>query len=97
MAIPKIKATYSLDAETVGMLERLALRWKTSKSETLRRLIRRGGGEEANDADDGARKIAALKGLQKAIGLSAQDAEGWMKGVRAERRASSDARSGSRR
>jgi len=96
MAIPKIKATYSLDAETVEMLERLALRWKTSKSETLRRLIRRGGGEEVT-ADDAARKIAALKGLQKATRLTAQDAERWMTSVRSERRASSGTRARSRK
>ena len=37
MAIPKIKATYSLDVETVRMLVHMARRWGVSKSEALRR------------------------------------------------------------
>lgn len=39
MAIPKIKATYSLDPETIALLERVSRRWGVSKSEALRRAI----------------------------------------------------------
>ena len=35
MTIPKVKATYSLDAETTALIERLARRWAVSKSEAL--------------------------------------------------------------
>jgi hypothetical protein len=83
MAIPKIKATYSLDPETVGTLERLAREWKTSKSEALRRLISQGA---EGTASESARKIAALRQLQKSVGLTTDAAEQWMKDVRAERR-----------
>ena len=40
MAIMTIKSTYSLDVESVRVLEALAQRWDVSKSEVLRRAIR---------------------------------------------------------
>ena len=40
MANPTIKATYTLDVETLRVLERAAKRWGVSKSEALRRAIR---------------------------------------------------------
>ena len=39
MASAMIKSTYSLDPETVRRVERLAARWKVSKSEVLRRAV----------------------------------------------------------
>ena len=39
MAIPKIKGTYTLDAETIDALESMARRLGVSKSEALRRAI----------------------------------------------------------
>ncbi len=91
MAVPRIKATYSLDVETAAALERLAQRWKTTKSEALRRLISNGEGEA--DAAP-AQKIAALKRLQQSIGLTKPVAARWIADVRAERQASSTARTG---
>lgn len=85
MAIPRIKATYSLDVETVSALERLAQRWNTSKSEALRRLIMQGD-DQAEDVP--ANKIAALERLQKSIGLTENTAAKWIGDVRVERRAS---------
>jgi hypothetical protein len=85
MAIPKIRATYSLDVETVELLEGLARRWKTSKSEALRRLIRRGADDSGEDPTD---KIAALKALQSSVGLTREAADRWVREVRAVRRAS---------
>ncbi len=85
MAIPKIKATYSFDVDTASALERLAERWKTSKSEALRRLIMQGE-EQADDAP--SHKIAALERLQRSIGLTESAAAKWIGDVRAERRAS---------
>ncbi|MEO7997590.1 MAG: ribbon-helix-helix protein, CopG family [Gemmatimonadaceae bacterium] len=90
MAIPKIKATYSLDVETASTLERLAERWKTSKSEALRRLIMQGDAQ----VDDAQRdKIAALERLQKSIALTKTGASKWIGEVRAERIASTQTRS----
>lgn len=84
MAIPKIKATYSLDVETVALLERLARRWETSKSEALRRLIREGA---ATATDKPEHKVAALQRAQQSIELTDASAKGWMSEVREMRRA----------
>ena len=89
MAIQRIKATYSLDAETVKMLERLARRWKTSKSDALRRAIRSAAaGSGARDDGPGGR-VAALKRLQASLALTEGVVDAWTRHVRAERRASS--------
>lgn len=93
MAIPKIKATYSLDVEAVTALERLARRWETSKSEALRRLILMGD-NQADDAPDD--KVATLERLQKSLGLTSATARKWIGDVRAERAATDQARAGSR-
>jgi hypothetical protein len=44
MATMTVRATYALDPETVGTLERLARRWGVSKSAALRRAIQAAGG-----------------------------------------------------
>ena len=92
MAIPKIKATYSLDVETAQALDRLAQKWGMSKSETLRTLIRERARsprpaprvKEATPAE----KLAALDRLQKSLALTPQAIEDWMRDVRAEREGS---------
>ena len=48
MAIPKIKATYSLDEPTVRKLEEIARKWETSKSDALSRLINLGADQAAD-------------------------------------------------
>ena len=83
MAIPKIKATYSLDAETIRVLERVARRWGVSKSEALRRAIRASTSLAAHA--DG--RTVTLDDLQAASALSRTAAGGWAREVRAERRA----------
>ena len=52
MAVITIKSTYSLDVESVRVLEALAQRWNVSKSEVLRRAIRIAatGGEPGESA-----------------------------------------------
>ena len=57
MATPTIKSTYSLDVESVRALDDLARRWQVSKSEALRRAIRRA---EQRGAD--AKTAKTLKG-----------------------------------
>ncbi len=85
MASTTIKSTYSLDVETVRSLERMARRWKVSKSEALRRAIRTVA--EQNSPPEGD-ATAALDALQRSIDLSADAARRWGGQVRAERRAS---------
>jgi hypothetical protein len=86
MAIPKVKATYSLDLDTVRALERLARRWGVPKSEALRRVIRAAGEADRAAADHPA---SALDALQGALRLSPGRAAAWAREVRAERRARS--------
>ena len=85
MAVPRIKATYSLDVESIQALEDLARRWGVAKSEALRRAIRAavdaGRGEESD-------ALRAFNELQEALALSPADAKAWAHRVRAERRAS---------
>ena len=81
MAIPKIKATYSLDVETVRVLERAAARWGVSKSAALVRAIR--ASDAIPDHADNPAKL--LDELQKAAALSARSADAWEKEFRSER------------
>ena len=68
MASTTIKSTYSLDVETVRSLERMARRWKVSKSEALRRAIRTVAEQSPPPEGDAT---AALDALQRAVDLSA--------------------------
>ena len=90
MAIPKVKATYSLDTETVKLLEQLAERWDVSKSEALRRAIR----SAASAAPKVTAAESALDRWQGSLGVSEKLAAAWARQVRAERRASSKKRGG---
>jgi len=89
MAIPKIKATYSLDAETTALLDELARRWAVSKSEALRRIIRAAGSAAASDNAQGNSRLTAFDRAQQALGLTERVAAVWERQVRAERKASS--------
>lgn len=61
MATTTIKATYSLDPDTVRLLERTARRWRVSKSEALRRAIRAAAlADMPNDAEALLDSIQAL-------------------------------------
>jgi len=86
MAIPVIKTTYALDAETVQVLERMAQRWGTSKSEALRRAIRAAAAATNAEPDDA---VTALDRLQRAAAVPPARAKEWVRAVRAERRAAS--------
>lgn len=77
-----IKATYSLDPDTVRTLEAMARRLGVSKSAALREAIhladragRAGRSERAGDADP---RLAALDRLQKRLALTPQAAEAWV-------------------
>jgi hypothetical protein len=86
MALPSVKSTYSLDIETVALLERTAKQWQVSKSEALRRAIRAAAAASGVDADQALR---VLDDLQRSLRLSPAKAAAWAKRSRAERRASS--------
>ena len=90
MAIPKIKATYSLDVETIRALERTSRRWRVSKSEVLRRAIHAvdKGGYPAFEDD----ALVALNELQQSLGLSDDAASRWQESAGNERYAYSERR-----
>ena len=85
MAISTIKSTYSLDIESVRVLEALAQRWKVSKSEVLRRAIRlaAAGGYEEYDS-----KLNALDQLQSCVRERRIDLSKWANEIKSERQAS---------
>ena len=85
MATVTIKSTYSLDVESVRILETLAGRWKVSKSEVLRRAIR-GAAREMPPANRAA--LDALDRLQESVSARQIDLRRWERDVRAERLAS---------
>jgi len=88
MAIPKIKATYSLDEETVRALEKTAKHWKVSKSEVVRRaILATAAGQLTDGQADGLR---ALNLLQAALGLDATALTRWEQNIRGEREAYAD-------
>ncbi len=86
MAVPSVKATYSLDPETVRKLEDMARRLGVSKSEALRRAIRSAAGASA---ERGGSALRALDALQRSVGLNTSKARSWVAKARAERKASS--------
>jgi hypothetical protein len=94
MTIQRIKATYSLDGETVRMLERLARRWKTSKSDALRRAIRSASAKDSAGHAGTSGRLSALRRLQDSLALTEGIVASWSRHVRAERRASSPTRRG---
>lgn len=92
MAVPKIKSTYVMDVDTVEALERIARRWRVSKSEALRRAIR----DAANAPPPASNEaLAALDALQGSLALTPARARAWARAAWAERKTTS-ARSESR-
>ena len=84
MATITVKATYSLDVETVRKLEDLAKRWRTSKSEALRRAIQSAAKQARSDSNEA---LDALDRLQSLLALDGETAGHWADQVRQERRA----------
>ena len=84
MATQTIKSTYSLDVESVNALEALAQRWKVSKSEVLRRAIRRAAmeWESGSSAAPGA-----LDQLQASLRKRKVNVTQWARTLNAERQA----------
>jgi hypothetical protein len=86
MATPTIKSTYVMDIETMRALERIAQRWKVSKSEALRRAIRASAQQQRPEDSD---PLQALDQLQLSLKLTPARARVWARAVRVERRAAS--------
>lgn len=84
MAIPKVKATYSLDVETVRALEAMARRLGVSRSEALRRAVM----TAAKAQQDPERRLAALRRLRKRLALTPEKLEAWLRETRQLRRES---------
>ncbi len=82
MARTSVKSTYALDVETIRKLERVAARWRVSKSEVLRRAIDAVDREQAAGAPS---PLEALDELQKGLKLSPSSARKWSREVREER------------
>ena len=93
MAVMTIKSTYALDADSVRTLDRLARRWRVSKSEALRRAIRAAAGQAPREANAA---LKTLDRLQRSLRLTPALARGWARRVRDERRAASTSREGRR-
>ena len=86
MAGEKIKATYSLDVETVRDLERMAKRLRISKSAALRRAIRLAAGSGPGPGED---QLSALDELQQSLDLTPEELRDWDEKNRELRRSSS--------
>ncbi len=86
MPTAKVKATYSLDVETVRELESMAKRLGISKSAALRRAIRLAASAEPRPGED---QLAALDDLQQALGDSPEALKKWERQARQLRRTSS--------
>ena len=82
MALPRIKATYSLDVETVRVLEELARQWGFSKSEALRRASPREARRQPERVTEG---LQALHELQASVRSSGIDLAQWEREVKSER------------
>lgn len=77
------KSTFSLDARSVHTLERLAKRWQVSKTEVVRRAIRKA---EETDTPTVEERLAALRSLQNSMERKKVDFEAWKKVIRDGRR-----------
>jgi len=81
---PSIRSTYALDEKTVRALERIAQRWRVSKSEALRRAILAAEGEDPDSTQD---RIEALDRLQRSLRLTPDRARTWAQKTTRTRRA----------
>lgn len=87
MATPTIKSTYSLDVETVRLLEALAQKWNVSKSKALQRSIR-AAAQQQPPADREA--LDALDCLQASLSLDETTVTRWERDLRQEREETAD-------
>ncbi len=79
------RTSMSLDVETLDNLAILAEKWGTSKSEVIRRVVRKSREEEAAKPPR-MTPVEALLWLRK-NGISREKADAWKKDIRLEREA----------
>lgn len=79
------RTSMSLDAETLEHLAALAIKWDTSKSDVIRRVVRKTSEEEAAKSPR-MKPVEALRWLRK-NGISREAAEAWKDEIRLEREA----------
>lgn len=77
------KSTFSLDADSIVRLKRLALRWQVSKTEAVRRALSQA---EAANQPTAEEKIAALHELQASLKRRNVDFDEWQRVMRDGRR-----------
>ncbi len=75
------RATYTLDAPTIGRVDSLAKRWRVSRSEAIRRAVAQA---EVGPNREG---LTALRALQGRMGLTKKSATDWVHEAALERRA----------
>lgn len=99
MATATIKTTYSLTPDIVSAIERLAVKFGISKSEVIRRAVRRVDEENQPPQADGvsvtypqpvspeaAKRVAALRELSARLCARGVDFDAWQRDVREARR-----------
>jgi hypothetical protein len=84
MAVPRIKATYSLEPDVVRAIERIADKWQVSKSEAVSRAIR----HASQSSGEVAEALEALDRLQQIVAEKQVDTESWAREAAGERAAS---------
>ena len=85
MAKMTIRSTFALDQETVDALDRLAGKWEMSKSEVLRRIV--DAAARVEEVDAAADALLALEEIQERLALTEEQADTWIREIRAEREA----------
>ncbi|MCW1885262.1 ribbon-helix-helix protein, CopG family [Luteolibacter flavescens] len=79
-----VRTSMSLDTVTLGLLDELAKRESISKSEVMRRAVRKLK-EESDREDHRLSPLAALEWLQKRGGLDSAESDAFKSAIREER------------
>lgn len=77
--MPTSKSTFSLGAESIKNINRLARSWRASKTEVVRRALQQAA--ERNATPSVEEKLAALKALQKSMRERGVDFDAWQKAI----------------
>jgi hypothetical protein len=84
MAVMTNRTTFSLDAETIRRLKRLATRWQVSQAEVVRRAVAQAEAQPDPQMSD---PVTMLRQLQEsAESMDSKQAELYLRQVRADRK-----------
>lgn len=92
MAKMNIRATYALDEQTDARIRELAVRWKVSQAEVIRRSVRQSAEAEQPQPPTPAEVVARYR--RGALPRSAAASKRWAEDSRAARRADNRRRGG---